>query len=126
MVLRVLVRIDLARIPRRGSQIWHSEREKLTLSQDGALSQDEVVLKLALLLGLGMLFGPALPLLVPLLCVGVLSEGLLAGVAWDANILHGITSPGDIRFAVIMTTVVSGPLSQHCKGSLVALKCCDS
>ena len=44
-------------------------------------------MKVVLLLELGLLLGSALPLLVPLLCIGVLSERLLAAVGWHKGYL---------------------------------------
>ena len=48
---------------------------------------DEVVVKMAVLLELGMLLGPLLPLTLPLLCASVLGEVLLAVFCWRATVL---------------------------------------
>ena len=47
----------------------------------------KVLMKIVLLLELGLLFGSTLPLLVPLLCIGISSERLLAAVGWHRGCL---------------------------------------
>ena len=42
----------------------------------------QVLMKIVSLLELGLLLGAPLPLLVPLLCISVWSEGLLGAVGW--------------------------------------------
>ena len=66
-------------------------------------SVGSVVAKLALLLELGMLLAPSLPVLVPLLCMGVLSESLLAAVAWCRQALKLDLQPGNVQVAMKMT-----------------------
>ena len=62
-----------------------------------------VVAKLALLLELGMLLGPSLPILVPLLCMAVLSERLLAAVAWHRQALKVSSQSGNVQVAMKIT-----------------------
>ena len=50
-----------------------------------------------------MLLGPSLPLIVPLLSASILTERLLAVVAWDVGILKAVFKPGDVRIAVSFT-----------------------
>ena len=69
------------------------------LSQRSYRRTDNVLVKLALLLELGMFLGAALPLIVPFLCVGISSERLLAAVAWrhrGKNFLE-VSEAGDVR-----------------------------
>ena len=68
---------------------------------------DQIVVKLAVCLELGMLLGPCLPLMLPLLCLWVLSEGLLAAVAWNKQRMKAGSQQGDVRLSVIMTGICS-------------------
>ena len=68
---------------------------------------DTVVVKLALLLELGMLLGPSLPVIIPLLSIGVLTERMLAAVSWDAGFLQSVSRRGDARFAIAATGMCS-------------------
>ena len=52
----------------------------------------EVLMKIVLLLELGLLLGSTLPLLVPLLCIGVSSERLLAAIGWHRGYLKAARS----------------------------------
>ena len=57
-------------------------------------SIDVVVVKLALLLELGVLLGPSLPFIIPLLLAGAWAERCLAAVAWDKRILEPVFKLG--------------------------------
>ena len=52
----------------------------------------EVLMKIVLLLELGLLLGATLPLLVPLLWIGVSSESMLAAVGWHRGYLKAPSS----------------------------------
>ena len=68
---------------------------------------DQMVVKLAICLELGMLLGPCLSLTLPLLCLWVLSEGWLAAIAWNDEVLKADSRQGDVRIAVIIAAICS-------------------
>ena len=68
---------------------------------------DEMVVKVAVCLELGMLLGPCLPLALPLLCAWVLSEGLLAAFSWKDQVMKPVSRHGDVRLAVAITGICS-------------------
>ena len=74
-------------------------------------------MKLGLLLQLGMLFGGALPLIVPFLGMGVVSEEAVAAVAGSASVLQASSKPGvgrwknphrSLKFRKITSRVLKG------------------
>ena len=56
----------------------------------------------------GMILGTALPLIVPLLCFGVLSEGLLCAASFGADSMKELDSQeGDADVGLILAGLVS-------------------
>ena len=76
-------------------------------------STDEVVMKFALLLQMGLLWGGALPLIVPFLCMSALSEKLLLAMASSRGSLTRASEQGGARTAVT-TTMLCSVFLHHC------------
>ena len=62
----------------------------------------DVVLKLASVLELGMLLGASLPLLLPFLFAAIMSERLLAAVAWQKLALKDVAESGQVYFQLVL------------------------
>ena len=68
---------------------------------------DSLVMALTGLFELGILLGGPLPLMAPLLSIGVLSEQLLSAVSAYDRKLHAVSREGDVRVAVTTASLCS-------------------